>query len=196
MKTAIHACRFLLGLDLPESQVTRSELDCLLTHVTDAKVVVEIGCYEGRTTSALAMQTKGSIFAIDPFTKGRIGVRYGEIIAKTHCRRLGLENVNFLKGLSYEVAPSFNWPIDFLFIDADHEYEALKRDWEDWFPKVREGGVIALHDCRQAPNSPVYLGSMKFYESDLPSVVGVEEIAAVDSLVVLRVGKWATSISQ
>lgn len=187
MKTAVHTCLFFLGMDSPETQVTASELDCLLTYVRESDVAVEIGCYQGRTTGELARNTKGQVYTIDPFVAGRLGIGYGELIAKTHCRRLGLKNVQFLKGFSYDIAPSFSKPIDFIFIDADHTYAAVKRDWQDWFPKVRKGGVIALHDCRRAPNSPDYLGSMKFYENDVARVPEVHEIAAVDSLAVFRV---------
>lgn len=35
---------------------------------------------------------------------------------------------------------------DYVYIDADHSYEAVKRDIADWFPKVRPGGVLAGHD--------------------------------------------------
>jgi predicted O-methyltransferase YrrM len=37
-------------------------------------------------------------------------------------------------------------PIDFLFIDADHAYEGVKKDFELYSPLVRKGGVIAFHD--------------------------------------------------
>lgn len=42
--------------------------------------------------------------------------------------------------------------IDFLFIDGDHSYEGVKRDYELYSPLVRSGGLIALHDIapRQA----------------------------------------------
>lgn len=36
--------------------------------------------------------------------------------------------------------------IDFLFIDGDHTYEAVKRDIKLWLPKVKKGGVISGHD--------------------------------------------------
>jgi len=42
-------------------------------------------------------------------------------------------------------------PIDFLFIDADHRYEGVKRDFELYSPLVRSGGLIAFHDIR--PNT-------------------------------------------
>jgi predicted O-methyltransferase YrrM len=36
--------------------------------------------------------------------------------------------------------------IDFLFIDGDHSYEGVKRDWEMYSTLVRKGGIIAFHD--------------------------------------------------
>lgn len=187
MKSAFHALKFFLLLDEPDTQVTQRELRCLLDHVNGAKVVVEIGCYEGRTTAALAKQTTGKVYSIDPFFRGRLPVCYGELIAKAHCRRQGAANVQFLKGFSHDIAPTFDEPIDFLFIDADHTYEAIKKDWSDWAHKVRPGGIIALHDSRLAENSPTHLGSMQFYEQDVSQMKRVEEIGAVDSLAVLRV---------
>ena len=36
--------------------------------------------------------------------------------------------------------------IDFLFIDGDHTYEGVKKDYEMYSPLVRKGGIIAFHD--------------------------------------------------
>lgn len=36
--------------------------------------------------------------------------------------------------------------IDFIFIDGDHRYDAIKKDYEMYEPLVRPGGVIAFHD--------------------------------------------------
>ena len=36
--------------------------------------------------------------------------------------------------------------LDFVFIDADHSYESVKRDIELWSPKVRTTGLIFGHD--------------------------------------------------
>jgi predicted O-methyltransferase YrrM len=175
-------------MDVPHTQVTRREMACLLTHVKADDVIVEVGCYEGRTTMDLARGARaGRVYSIDPFFRGRLGICYGELIAKTYRRRQGIRNVKFIKGFSHEVAPGFVESIDLLFIDADHTYEAIKQDWSDWFPKVRPGGIIALHDCRVAENSPSYLGSMKFYDSDIPGMNGIEQVDSVDSLAVFRV---------
>lgn len=44
--------------------------------------------------------------------------------------------------------------IDFLFIDACHEYNGAKRDFLTYGPLVRPGGVIALHDLMTPEFSP------------------------------------------
>jgi cephalosporin hydroxylase len=46
--------------------------------------------------------------------------------------------------------------LDFLFIDGDHRYEAVKRDYEMYRPLVRKGGVIALHDIGYAEEGGVH----------------------------------------
>jgi predicted O-methyltransferase YrrM len=41
--------------------------------------------------------------------------------------------------------------LDFLFIDGDHTYEGVKRDFELYSPLVRPGGLIAFHDIAEHP---------------------------------------------
>jgi hypothetical protein len=36
--------------------------------------------------------------------------------------------------------------LDFVYIDANHSYECVKKDLETWYPKVRSGGFICGHD--------------------------------------------------
>jgi len=43
--------------------------------------------------------------------------------------------------------------IDFLFIDADHTYDGVKKDFEVWSPLVRDNGIIALHDIVYHPHN-------------------------------------------
>lgn len=52
-----------------------------------------------------------------------------------------------LRGDSAEMADEV--PDGFLhlvYIDADHSYEGVFRDLRAWTPKVKRGGVVALHD--------------------------------------------------
>jgi len=52
-----------------------------------------------------------------------------------------------LRCTSEEAAPQFaDGQLDFVYIDGDHRYAAIKRDIELWFPKVRPGGFFGGHD--------------------------------------------------
>jgi predicted O-methyltransferase YrrM len=45
--------------------------------------------------------------------------------------------------------------VDFLFIDGDHTYEGVWKDFETYAPLVRPGGLIAFHDIHFNPDDPV-----------------------------------------
>ncbi len=178
--------KFTMGLEAAASQVTDRELKMLMHYSRDAAVVCELGCYEACTSVQFALNTNGTVYSVDPFYPGRLGICYTEWVARVQRRRRKAKNQVFLKGLSLEVAPKFDSPIDFLFIDADHSYEAARADWSQWYPKVKKKGYIALHDSKLAMNSPQLLGSMKFYSEDISRMSGVVECDSVDSLVILQ----------
>ena len=50
--------------------------------------------------------------------------------------------------------------LDFLFIDGDHRYDAIKKDFELYSPFVRNGGLIAFHDIGSAEEG----GGRMFWE--------------------------------
>jgi predicted O-methyltransferase YrrM len=184
MKILIHTLKYFARYDSPITQVSSDELALLSQYARDARILVEIGTFEGATTRTLAESTDGHVYSMDVFFAGRTGICYPEVIARHHCRRL--KNVTILKGASADVARTFTKPIDFLFVDADHSYEGVKADWLAWFPKVQANGIIALHDCKYTDRMPQPQGSWDFYEKEIRAMAGVEEIGSVESLVVLR----------
>jgi predicted O-methyltransferase YrrM len=46
-------------------------------------------------------------------------------------------------------------PVDFLFIDGDHTYEGVRKDFEMYSSLVRKGGIIAFHDICPGPAANV-----------------------------------------
>jgi predicted O-methyltransferase YrrM len=55
--------------------------------------------------------------------------------------------------------------LDFLFIDGDHSYEGVKKDFELYSPLVKKNGLIAFHDI--VPGSAVNVGGVPFFWKQL-----------------------------
>jgi len=52
--------------------------------------------------------------------------------------------------------------VDFLFIDGDHRYEAIKQDFNMYSSLVRKGGMIAFHDIAENEDGgPKFWGEIK-----------------------------------
>ena len=56
------------------------------------------------------------------------------------------DSLNVCRGLSAEVAAGWSRPVDLLFIDGDHSYEGVKRDWDLFVPFVKPFGIVVFHD--------------------------------------------------
>ena len=52
-----------------------------------------------------------------------------------------------LQGDSTIVFKEIEQQFDVVFIDGNHSYEYVKKDLENYYPKVKDGGIIALHDA-------------------------------------------------
>jgi len=108
--------------------------------------VVEIGSFKGRSTWHLfrGLADAGSkhrVVAIDPQLLGTDEEFTANMAATGIADRIEVR-----KSFSYDEAPAFGRQVGLLWIDGDHSYAAARRDFDDWFPWVAEGGWIAVHD--------------------------------------------------
>lgn len=98
---------------------------------------VEVGVQNGFFSRDILKDWKGVLKCVDIWTNQENFQSAMEI--------LGADRM--IKGKSVDVAKTFeDGSLDFVYIDADHSYEAVKEDYNAWLPKVRKGGVIAGHD--------------------------------------------------
>jgi len=122
-------------------------------------VVVELGCYAGRATAAMAPICKGNVNSYividnfwgtdtkDPATKNQ-RKRDMRAVFEKNMRDMGLlDYLEVHKIDSAAAAQLFvDGEVDFCFIDADHTPEGVARDIEAWWPKIRVGGILGGHD--------------------------------------------------
>lgn len=120
----------------------------------DNSIFIEIGCFKGRSTVAMCeliekYNKQINFFAIDHF-KGSYEHQNDPDIKDLF--KIFLENIcNYTLGIMpYESKKAVqffqNNTIDFIYIDASHNYGSVKKDLNLWYPKLRESGIIAGHD--------------------------------------------------
>ena len=112
---------------------------------TGRGAIVEIGSWKGKSTICLGLGARvgeaDRIFAIDPHAD----YRFGDF--KANVERAGIADlVTPIPSLSQAAAGGFDEPIELLFVDGSHEYDLVLEDFEQWVPKVIEGGWVAFHD--------------------------------------------------
>jgi hypothetical protein len=75
-----------------------------------------------------------------------------------------------------------------MFVDGDHSWGGIERDWRDWSGRVSPGGIMALHDTRVPEHNPAVaeLGSCAFYREVIRHDSRFELVGSFDSLNVLR----------
>jgi predicted O-methyltransferase YrrM len=180
-------------LDIPGwlSPQDATELyDAVLSLRSERPVIVEIGSHLGKSSMVLAQALRkkggGILHCIDPFDasgdsgaqhlyekrQAELGINLLEAFKRNMARYGVLSFVRPIKGFSHIVAKDFSGEIDMVFIDGNHDYEAVKNDFLDWSPRLREGGVIALHDVFAAPFGDDYTGPWRVADQ---FIVGSED---------------------
>lgn len=126
-----------------------------LVSVAKPKVLVELGTWRGVSYCAFCQAVKESrtetrCYAIDTWCgdehAGTIGEEALLTLREHHDPNYGsfssLIKSTFGEALRYFSDAS----VDLLHIDGFHTYDAAKRDFESWLPKMSERGIVLFHD--------------------------------------------------
>jgi cephalosporin hydroxylase len=121
----------------------------IMPFVKPEHVGVEIGVYHG-DSSTVFLENCSHMYFIDPCAEYAENPDKSWFTNEDHFRKL-IEPFNdkatFFKGLSADEKILNAIPeVDFVFIDANHEYEYVTQDIRLYWPKIKPGGFICGHD--------------------------------------------------
>jgi cephalosporin hydroxylase len=113
--------------------------------------VLEIGVRFGGTAALWHQLSTGVVVGVDWFETDSLGVQ--ETLRLAVSMQQKYPRYRFVRGDSHAVETRDrvqlelnNEPIDLLFIDGDHTFAGVTRDFELYRPLVRPGGCVAFHD--------------------------------------------------
>jgi len=129
---------------------TEDELKSFIPHVMSLPYgsrVVEIGTYSGRSTSVYFQLQKELNLDIHLVDCWNWNAKYAaQIFTGMVIDFFNEVPFTFHKMISEQVIPTWNLPIDFLYLDGAHEHPEVDYDFENWPKFVKSGGILAAHD--------------------------------------------------
>ena len=132
------------------------------------EITVELGVDYGYSSFLMALCQNNPVYGIDCFDVSVHGPREDDDyqFVMSVKEKLGLDNLEIIKGYFDDVAKTWDKEIDLLHIDGLHDYENCKNDCDTWAPLVKEDGVILFHDTVSNPDGD----GLFFSQLEVPKV--------------------------
>ncbi len=138
---------------------TRNQLPELLNRRGLADTGVEVGVKMGVFSDVILRRWHGrTLISVDPWIEAprdeyedvsNVGQAKHERFYEEALKRLekyGERSVIWRMTSTDAAARVEPRTLDFVYLDARHDYDSVKEDLENWFDKIRPGGVFAGHD--------------------------------------------------
>ena len=114
--------------------------------------VAEIGVYTGVNSEEIIKYLDvRKLYLIDPYKEyedmymEEINFNKAENTAKRKMKKFG-NKIKFIKEYSSDAVDKIPNDMDYIYIDGNHNYEYVKADIENYWNKVKYGGILAGHD--------------------------------------------------
>jgi hypothetical protein len=138
-------------LKMRGSSNTKGLLD-LIDYIPNNLIMAEVGCYAGESTKMFLESGKITLlYAIDiwedemdNFKKIQPSHDFS-VVEKTFDESMEKFNIKKLKMYFSEALESLP-TLDFIYIDANHDYEFVKDDITNALKKIKKNGLISGHD--------------------------------------------------
>lgn len=130
----------------------------MVDNARDGDVFVEVGVFLGKSAIYMAQQIKESgkkinFYCVDLWNRDVSGISVKEAGGSFFSRFIKnssdcgvCEYIMPTVASSALAARCIREQVDFVFIDAEHDYNSVRWDISDWLPKLNDGGVMAGHD--------------------------------------------------
>jgi len=132
------------------------------------EVTVELGVDYGYSSFLMSLCQNNPVYGVDCFDVSVHGPREDDDyqFVMSVKEKLGLDNLEIIKGYFDDVAKTWDKEIDLLHIDGLHDYKNCKNDCDTWAPLVKEDGVILFHDTVSNPDG----AGLFFSQLEVPKV--------------------------
>ncbi len=126
----------LRSIGKENNTIPHGDLIVAFAKMLKPKTYVELGVYKCEIVNKMIPWVQDTVYAVD------IQKDAGLFMKKS-------SKAHFYNGTTDNFAAELkrkNVTIDMIFIDADHRKESVLTDFKNYFPLVKEDGIIFLHD--------------------------------------------------
>ena len=156
-------------MDLSKTNASIADSEILYEISKGKKIIIQLGTALGFGAMVLASHG-GKVYTIDNYKI--LESKFGSILLnKTESNSISnvisqyldlFGGISLIYGDTAESSIKFeDNSVDLLYIDADHTYNGVKRDYYSWINKVKYGGIILFHDYSS-------------YFPDIPKFIDIE----------------------